>query len=324
MMNGQLKLEPVLSCELANPAVDKLYECFKSGFDILYVYGPPGSGKSLAIDMFVEEQDWFGYKIERFPENKFEANALALYNSLVDNKTVAVIVDGIDQLSSSQLSIMINADWGVNKLILIGAEFKRTGNPFAKVAKSKTVSFKKVKFEPFPNEVISELILRLAAKYRTAMTLDERNKIAEASGGDLRKALDAAKYYILSGKSDLEMFIPNSEEAFYNRVRKIFSGDYNMALEEIETFGWYYSIMILQVNLEGKKNAEDLIDMLMNISMNKMQDRERYLALLACEIQKRYGKGPYPKWVFPKRAKKEEESKIDALCSNSKKEMYFL
>ncbi len=82
--------------------------------------------------------------------------------------------------------------------------------------------------------------------------------------------------------------------------------------------------MILQANLEGKKKSDDLIELLMNFSMSKMQDRERYLALLACEITKRYSKGKWSKWVFPKRAKKQEPSRINALCSEVKKWMYFI
>lgn len=324
MLNGVVKLEPVISCDLINPAVSKLSSAFKSGFQILYVYGGPGTGKSLAVELLVDEYNFVPFYLTKFPETKLEAEALARYNSLEDNRKIAIIVDDIERAGLKEISNLISVDWSYNKLILIGEEFKRTGNPLAKLATSKKVIFKKVKFDGFPENKMLELLLRLGLKYKTPLTLDERTKIAKASNGDLRKALNATKYYILSGKSDLEMFIPNSEESYFNRVKKMFSGDFDKALEEIELFGWYYSIMILLVNLEGKKKSDDLIELLMILSVDKIQNRERYLALMACEMAKRYGSGPYPKWYFPKRIKKEEESTIDALCSDIKKEMYFL
>jgi hypothetical protein len=324
MLNGTIKLDPILSCELVNPAVDKLSQAFKSGFEILYVYGGPGTGKSLAVEFLVDEYDYVPHYLTKFPETKLEAEALARHNSLVNTKQVAVIVDGTDRANLKDIVNLISVDWSLNKLILIGADWKKTGNPLSKLVTSKKVKFKKVKFNGFPEGVMLELLLRLGLKYRLPLSLDERTKIVKASNGDLRKALNACKYYLLGGKQDLEMFIPNSEESYFNRVKRMFSGDYNKAIEEVESFGWYYTIMILLENLEGKKKADDLIELIMKLSMDKMENRERYLALVACEMQKRYGKGPYPKWVFPKRAKKQEPSEIDALCSESKKWMYFV
>jgi hypothetical protein len=324
MLNGMIKLEPVISCDLVNPAVDKVSKAFRSGFQILYIYGGPGTGKSLAIELLVDEYNLVPYYLTKFPETKLEAEALSRCNSLDDKREIAVIVDGIERANLKEISNLINVDWSFNKLILIGSEWKKVGNPLAKLVANKKVNFKKIKFEGFPDDKMLEILLRLGLKYKTALTLDERMKIIKASNGDLRKAMSACKYYILSGKQDIEMFIPNSEESYHNRVKKIFSGNYDNALEEIESFGWYYSIMILLANLEGKKKSDDLMDLLMKLSMDKMQDRERYLALMACEIAKRYGKGPYPKWYFPKRVKKQEELDVDAFCSDVKKEMYFL
>ena len=322
MIRRGMVLDPVVSCDLVNPAVKKLIDIFSEGFEVLYVYGPPGTGKSLALQLLLDEYDYEIFHLQKMPDTEIEVQALSRHNSLLESKPIAVLVDGIEQLSKKDISVLMKGDWNYNKLIMIGSTWKR-GNPLARIKKSKKFDFKKVKFAEFEESVITNLLLRVAFKYKASLTLNERKRIAKASKGDLRKALDCTKYYLLGGRKDLDAFLPTSEEEYFNRIRKMFSGDYESALEEIESFGWYFSVMIMAENLKGKKDAK-FLEMLSKLSDDRMQDRERYLALFACEMSRKYGKGKYPKWIFPKRRKKDDDRDPNMLCSALKKELYFL
>ena len=323
MFDNTLKLNPVFSADLVNPSVKKLQKIFNDGFHITYIYGPPGSGKSEAVKLLLEDYGMVSYFISSIPETVLEVEALSRYNDLLDNRPIVIIVDGIDRFSKKSISRLIKGDWQYNKLIMIGYEWKRIGNPLNILTKSKLV-FKKVKFDGFPDDIIIKLLLRMALQYKSPLTMSDRVRIAKESNGDLRKAFNATKNYILSGQTDLDMFLPYSKETYHNRVKRLFSGNYYTALEEVESFGWYYSILILVENLKNKNKSDDLIDLLMSISMNKMQNRERYIALIACEMNRKYQKGKYSKWMFPKRSRKKERSEIKAICSDMKKELYYL
>ena len=322
MIRRGMVLDPVVSCDLVNPAVKKLIDIFIEGFEILYVYGPPGTGKSLALQLLLDEYDYEVFNLQKMPDTKIEVQALSRHNSLLKSKPIVVLVDGIDQLTKKDISTLMKGDWNYNKLILVGSTWKR-GNPLAKIKKKKKFDFKKVKFAEFEESVVINLLLRLALKYKASLTLDERKRIAKASKGDLRKALDCTKYYLLGGRKDLDAFLPTGEEEYFNRIRKMFSGDYESALEEIESFGWYFSVMIMAENLKDKKDAK-FLEMLSKLNDSRLKEKERYLALFACEISRKYGKGKYPKWVFPKRGKKKEDRDPNILCSPLKKELYFL
>lgn len=322
MIRRGIVLDPVVSCDLVNPAVKKLIDIFSEGFEVLYVYGPPGTGKSLALQLLLDEYNYEVFNLQKMPNTEIEVQALSRHNSLLENKPIAVLVDGIDQLTKKDISTLMKGDWNYNKLILVGSTWKR-GNPLARIKKNKKFDFKKVKFAEFEESIITNLLLRLALKYKSSLTLNERTRIAKESKGDLRKALDCTKYYLLGGRKDLDAFLPTGEEQYFNRIRKMFSGDYESALEEVESFGWYYSIMIMAENLKGKKDTK-FLEMLSKLSSDKLQDRERYLALFACEMSKKFSKGKYSKWVFPKRRKKEEDRDLDILCSPLKKELYFI
>ncbi len=254
MLNGAaIKLEPVLSCELVQPAAEKLYDIFKKGFDILYVYGPTGTGKSLAVEMFIDENNLAVHYLDKVPDTKLEVEALSRYNSLTDVRVVAVVVDDMDRLTKKQLSTLLSVPWRHNRLILIGSKWKRINNPLARIAKNKKIVFKKIKFDKFKDETISAVLLRLALKYKTSMSLEERIKIAKAANGDMRKAMNAAKNYILSGKYDLESFIPESEDAYFNRVRRMFGGNYEEALEEVE------SLVLFSYDPTGKSRGKEKV-----------------------------------------------------------------
>lgn len=323
MFDNKLELEPVFSHDLINPSVKKLAKMFRDGFEVLYVYGPTGSGKSKAVELLLEENGILPYFLDKIPDTILGVQALSRYSDLLDKRPIAVVVDGIDRFSKKDMGRLLKGDWNYNKLIMIGYRWKRSGNPLQPLSKSKFV-FKKIKLDAFKTDDVVNLLLRVAMKYKIPLTLEERNKIAEASNGDLRKAINTAKNYLLGGRKDLDVFLPHSEKTYHNRVKRIFGGDFNTALEEIEAFGWYYSVMILIENLAGKKDADELVEILMSIAMLKMQDRERYLALIACDMSRKYSKGKYTKWVFPKRRKKEELSEVVAKCGNIKKELYFL
>jgi DNA polymerase III delta prime subunit len=315
-------LDPVVSCDLVNPAVKKLIDIFSEGFEVLYVYGPPGTGKSLALQLLLDEYNYEVFNLQKMPNTEIEVQALSRHNSLLESKPIAVLVDGIDQLTKKDISTLMKGDWNYNKLILVGSTWKR-GNPLARIKKNKKFDFKKVKFAEFEESIITNLLLRLALKYKSSLTLNERTRIAKESKGDLRKALDCTKYYLLGGRKDLDAFLPTGEEQYFNRIRKMFSGDYESALEEVESFGWYFSIMIMAENLKEKKDAA-FLEVLAKLNNGKLKEKERYLALFACEMSKKHGKGKYSKWVFPKRRKKEEDRDPDVLCSAIKKELYFL
>lgn len=322
MIRRGIILDPVVSCDLVNPAVKKLIDIFSEGFEVLYVYGPPGTGKSLALQLLLDEYNYEVFHLENALDTEIEVQALSRHNSLLESKPIVVLVDGIDQLTKKDVSTLMKGDWNYNRLIMVGSTWKR-GNPLARFMKSKKFDFKKVKFAEFEDSVITTLLLRLALKYKSSLTLNERTRIAKESKGDLRKALDSTKYYLLGGRRELEAFLPSSEDQYFNRVRKMFGGDYHEALEEIESFGWYFSIMIMAENLKDKKDAA-FLEILSKLNNDKLVKKERYLAIFACEMSKKHGKGKYPKWVFPKRKKKNEERDPNILCSALKKEMYFI
>jgi len=322
MIRRGIILNPVVSCDLVNPAVKKLIDIFSEGFEVLYVYGPPGTGKSLALQLLLDEYNYEVFHLQKMLDTEIEIQALSRHNSLLESKPIVVLVDGVELLTKKEISMLMKGDWNYNKLIMVGATWKR-GNPLARFMKKKKFDFKKVKFAEFEDSIVTGLLLRLALKYKSSLTLNERTRIAKESKGDLRKALDSTKYYLLGGRKELEAFLPSSEALFFNRVRRMFSGNYEEALEEIESFGWFYTIMIMAENLKDKKDVK-FLEMLAKLNNNKIAEKERYLALFACEISKKHGKGKYPKWVFPKRKKKNEVQDSDILCSALKREMYFL
>lgn len=322
-MRGGIVLDPVLSCEMINPAIKKLDDLFENGFNVIYIYGPTGTGKSLAVELLIDEYDYAVYTFDDDIKDIKQVIALSRFKSLLDPRKTVVLVDGIDQYSKDNLELLAKGDWNFNKLILIGENYPKKANPLAPFSKSKKYSFKKIKFSKIDEREMRLIVSTLAGKYKKPMLKETVDKIVKASDGDVRKLLNITKNYFLAG-GDVETFLPQCEETEFNRVRRIFSGNFEDALEEIENFGWYYSIMIIQSNLEGKKDSERLMEVLMTLSQNKSQDRERLLAVLACKIHEKYTKGKYTKWIFPKKAAKSEKSNIDALCSDMKKEMYFV
>jgi len=323
MRNGVV-IDPILSCEMVNPAVKKMSDLFDKGFEVLYIYGPPGTGKSLAIELLVDEHEYAVHKLDKKIETKQQVTGLSRGSSLLDSRKTLVLVDSIDTHSKQELALLAQGDWKYNKLILVGEKYPRASNPISPFAKNKNYGFKKIKFDKISELHLAMFVLDLATKHKMPMLKADRDKIVNASDGDIRKCLSVTKNYLLGGGVDLEGYLPQNEETQFNRVKRMLGGNYEDALEEIENFGWYYSIIIMAANLEDKSDKDELLEMLMDLSKSKLNDRERLLALVACKIHKKYTKGKYTKWIFPKRATKQEISTVIAKCSNMKKEMYFI
>jgi len=324
MHRNQIELNPIISMDLLNPAVKKLADLFEKGFQVVYIYGTPGTGKSLAIELLIDEYDLAIIKIDKKIENIKQVVALSRAKSLLDPRKTVVIVDGIDEHSRQELELLAKGDWRFNQLILVGEKYPRASNPIIPFSKNKKYSFKKIKFDKLPERDMSLLISKVATTYKKPMLKADIDKIVNAVDGDIRKALSVTKNYFLGGGVDLEAFLPYNEVTQFNRVKRMFNGNYEDALEEVENFGYYYSVMIMAANIEGKKDSGKLLELLMDLSKSKVQDRERLLAILACKIHKKYSRGKYTKWIFPKRTKKVEKILVDAKCSQIKKRLYFI
>ena len=84
MRNG-IELNPVLSCEMINESVKKLDSLFENGFNVIYIYGPTGTGKSLAVELLTDEYDYAVHKFEDDIVDIKQVVALSRFKSLLDS-----------------------------------------------------------------------------------------------------------------------------------------------------------------------------------------------------------------------------------------------
>lgn len=322
-MFDDIVVEPIYSDELLNPNKDKLIKAFEDGFDVLYLYGDTGTGKSLAIDLLADEFNFNLKKIVDIPEEESDVWAMASANSLITKKKSLYVLDGADLLSDSTINNFLAPHWERNKLVMIGYEWKRS-NPIKSAAKrNDAIDFKKVKFKEIPEKDLEKLVTKIFLNKNIPLKPKVKSKIIDGSDGDLRKIFNIIKNYVNTGCKDIDMFLPETTTSYYTKVRRLFSGDYNEALEEIEEFSWYYSAMIIAENIVKKDLDMKYYDMLFDIVSKGVDKKEELLAVLASLMGRKYTKHKYTKWYYATKGKNYDDEDIGTLCSKLKQYLYF-
>ena len=308
---------PKRSSQLVNKGASSLIKFFESDGDVLYLYGPAGSGKTMALDMLVRE---YGYEIVK-AGGPFTSQIVDILAStalfMMNRKLVLVDVVG---MKASDLKLLAEGVWGETKLVLVGEEFPKK-SPIRTHFMKQDYKFIPVKFFPFQKEDITGCLSLYAMEMGVSVSYEIINKIADSADGDMRAARISLRSLIHSQDEEaVDIFLPFSDVVYNNEVKKLFSGNRGKAKEAIETFTPFVSILIMRENiLKFLPERDDLIRYLYTYA-NLDIDTIDGLIDLACYLGKNIKTFTY---VYYRRPTSLEIPKVNADCSDGKKILYF-
>lgn len=320
MINGQLILEPEFSIDLLNPAVKKLRSIIDADdFDVLYVYGPSGTGKSLAISLLFNEAGFDIYYLDKVPDNPNDVDGISKTSSILsDNSRRVVVVDDITRFTKKEVKMLYHGDWGKTKLVLVGSELRRTDGHITGF--SKRFRFKKVKFNKFSNELLERVLAKFLLKHKVPIQYNDKKRLAEFADGDIRKLLMMARLYTYVYPMSVDTVLETTGYKYNRRLDKFFSTNFDDVLEEIINYGWYYSAIIIFTNLLRMHKVYDIIEVLLRIIEDDTVNKEQYLAIIAMEMARRRRRGG---WTFPSNKKITMEYNRQILASPLKQYLYY-
>ena len=308
---------PRRSSQLINRGASALVKFFEDDDDVVYLYGPAGSGKTYALDMLAQE---YGYDIVRMkgPLTREVVNLYASANVFMVNRKL-VLVD-ITDLSASDIKTLSEGGWGTTKLVIVGEEYPKK-SPLRTHLGKQDYRYTAVKFHQFTKNDITGCLSLYALEMGVSISYEVINRIGDAADGDMRAARMCLKALIASEDEDaLETFLPFSDMVYNNEIKKLFSGNRTKAREAVETFSPFVSILILRENILKFRPDDEVAMRLLYKYANLDADVTEQIIDLACYLGKHIKTYVY---AYYRKAKPINPPSVDVDCSDAKKILYF-
>ncbi len=317
-MNLLLQSIPKRSTELNNKGAPALIKFFQTDADVLYLYGPWGSGKTTGLEVLAEE---YAYEILKTapPFKQAKVDALCAKGVFMLNRKL-VIVENANKLSASDIKELSEGTWKDSKLVLIGETFPKKSPMRTHFAK-KAYKFIPVKFFPFTKDDIMGCLSLYGLELGVSISYELINKIAEYATGDMRAARISLRNIVASeDEESVDIFMPFSDTVFRNDVAKLFSADKIAIKESIDTLSPYITLMIIRENIlrfcPKEKKLFGLLHTYANLDINYTTE----LVNLAYAVGKKIKTFNY---LWYRKPKVMETPNIDVDCSDAKKIIYY-
>lgn len=309
---------PRRSSELNNKGAPALVKFFEMDADVLYLYGPVGSGKSFSLDMLMRE---YGYEELKTgpPFDSDKVSALCTKSFFLLNRKMVVIENG-DALKAADIKELSKGVWKETKLVIVGEAFPKKSPMRTHLAKQ-SFKFVPVKFSPFTENDIVGCLSLYGLELGVSTSYELLAKIAEYASGDMRAARMSLRTVVASeSEESVDVFLSFSDQAFRGEVAKLFSDNKKAIQEAIASLSPFVSIMIIRENIikfcPEKKVFLDLLNTYANLDI----DYSAELVNLAYEVGKHVKKFSI---VYYRKPKVITPPIIDVDCSDGKKILYF-
>jgi DNA polymerase III delta prime subunit len=309
---------PRRSSQLVNKGASALVKFFEADADVLYLYGPAGSGKSYALEMLARE---YGYEILR-TRPPFTDDIVGMLSStliFMQHRKLVLIDIGAD-LSANDIKTLSRAGWGTAKLVIVGEDFPKT-SPIRTNFGNKDYKFVSVKFLPFEKNDVAGCLSLYALELGVSLSYEIINKIAEYADGDMRAARNSLKTLIASGDEDaVETFLPLGESVLRSDIAKLFSANEVKIREAIEALSPYLTMLIMRENILKFLPDDMLALKLLHEYANLDVEATDRLVGLATYLGKKIKTFAY---VYYRNAKMAQVPEVFVDCSDGKKILYF-
>lgn len=309
---------PRRSSELNNKGAPALIKFFEMDADVLYLYGPAGSGKSFSLGMLMREYGYEELKTSP-PFDKNKVDALCAKSFFLLNRKMVVIENG-NLLKAVDIKELSKGVWKETKLVIIGETFPRKSPMRTHLAKQ-SFKFVPVKFSPFTQNDIVGCLSLYGLELGVSLSYELLAKIAEYATGDMRAARSSLRSIIASeSEESVDVFLPFSDKMFQGEVAKLFSDDKPSIREAIETLSPYVSMMIIRENIIKFCPEEKIFLTLLHTYANLDIDFSEELINLAHAVGKKVKKYSVAYYRKPRVI---DPPDIDVDCSDGKKILYF-